>query len=450
MPGMASGRFPARSSDNEESTVGASSSNGYSNGIKQDGESSVERPVSPQKTGGRDRTLSTPDVKPIAPTSSGSWQADRPSSVASRYRDEELISAQRTGSRDRTLSTPSYDFKPPMSPPAFRNSISSRYTEPTKERPASPQKLSIRERTLSTPKALISVSPTSDDESAKGRRPASGTSNTSYDTLSSKPSSPPQHSPITTPALAGPIRPQPRTSLGPQISTSPTPSPAFLKPPPQKEPTPSLSRLKGRGFVQNMVKASMQMETSSPSSSHPSTPEKLGPGARKATVLDRWQHQGSVSPPPTSPPASPKPIALRKTRTVDSPVPATSPEPVKHELSPKPSPKPKALKSSVSFSSMTETIPPEPKKPEPAPKPKALKSSVSFSNLSGNDRSKAPKQPSVGNPGLGSATTLVVFKPDSDVAPFVDVSELGVKHTSTSLPTRSISAPSGKPRIHVR
>ncbi|THV02373.1 hypothetical protein K435DRAFT_351754 [Dendrothele bispora CBS 962.96] len=453
MPGMSGGseRFSARSSDNvESSATSISFSNGpssHSNEVRQSVEPSadrpVDRPVSPQKTGGRERSTSIPEVKPIMTGASA-----RLSSAASRYKDEELISAQRTGSRDRTLSTPSYDFQPPMSPPAFRNNVASRYTEAIKDRPVSPQKMGARERTLSTPKPSFSVSSNSDDESAKIRRPVSVSSTrskTGDNSSPSKPNSPPHHSLISTPSLAGPIRPQPRTSLGPQISTSPTPSPAFLKPPPEKEPTPSLSRLKGRGFVQNMVKASLQLEVASPSSSQASTPEKPGSGGKKSSVLDRWQHQGSSSPPISSPPASPKPIAVRKTRTIDSPVPSASPEP-----SPKPSPKPKALKPSVSFSSMTETIPPEAKKPELAPKPKGLKPSVSFSNLpsSEGDRSKVPKQPSVGNPGLGSATTLVVFKPESNIAPFIDVSELGVKQNPASLSARNIPVSSGKPLIH--
>ncbi|KAF8210398.1 hypothetical protein K438DRAFT_1809615 [Mycena galopus ATCC 62051] len=111
-------------------------------------------------------------------------------------------------------------------------------------------------------------------------------------------SSPPvSKSPVVTPSFARPIQPDPRTSpQGPQISISQNPSLAFLRPPPQKDPTPSLSRLQGRGFVQNMVKASSQLEspTSSPS------PEKNRPtsGRKSASVLDRW--------PSPAPAASPR------------------------------------------------------------------------------------------------------------------------------------------------
>ncbi|KAF5370757.1 hypothetical protein D9758_001968 [Tetrapyrgos nigripes] len=442
MPGMAGAadRSSVRSPDNGTSHGGASlsASTNAANGVR----FNDERSASPQKSDVRERTHSNPtkpNVKPIATTSVPS-KSYSPSSV---HKDEELARI-----RDRTISTPSpsHDFRPPMSPPAFRNSVASRYTDALRERPVSPKKMGSRERTLSTPgvlKGSFSAPNHVDNEGDISRRPRTPSRSraTEEEDAMPTPNSPPQHSPVTTPSLAGPIRPQPRTSLGPQISTSPAPSPAFLKPPAQKEPTPSLSRLKGRGFVQNMVKASMEIESSSASSSLTSTPEKSGSGSRK--VLERWQNQGSQSPPPISPPVSPKPNPLRKSRTIDSPTPATSSKPVKPDLLPKS----QVPKPSVSFASTTETIPPESRKPEPKPKPKGLKPSVSFSNLppSEGDRSKPP---SVTNTGLGSATTLVVFKPEGDVAPFVGVSELGVKRDSTSLSARNIPVSSGKPLIH--
>ena len=99
------------------------------------------------------------------------------------------------------------------------------------------------------------------------------------------------------------------------------PSPAFLRPPPPKEPTPSLSRLKGRGFVKNMVEKSASLEVTSPEGSP--TPDKtLSLGRRQSSVLDRWQHNtGGSTPPPV---ISPKPMPLRKSFTADPGSPTSS------------------------------------------------------------------------------------------------------------------------------
>ena len=114
------------------------------------------------------------------------------------------------------------------------------------------------------------------------------------------------------PGLARPIQPAPRQSFGsPQMPPSHNASPAFLKPPSEKQPTPSLSRLKGRGFVKNMVGREVTSPDGSP------TPDRTltSPGRRQSSVLDRWQHTGgSATPPPV---ISPKPITMRKSFTTD-------------------------------------------------------------------------------------------------------------------------------------
>ncbi|KAH9830829.1 uncharacterized protein C8Q71DRAFT_716327 [Rhodofomes roseus] len=132
---------------------------------------------------------------------------------------------------------------------------------------------------------------------------------------------------ISTPSLARPIQPSPRSSLGPQIPASPNASSAFLRAPPPKDPTPSISRLQGRGFVKSMIHATAQLEATQPPSSPP-LPEKKNSGGRKsAPVLDRWQSVATASSTPSPPPIiQPKAAAMRKSWTVDPSVtPDTTP-----------------------------------------------------------------------------------------------------------------------------
>ena len=158
----------------------------------------------------------------------------------------------------------------------------------------------------------------------------------SHPSSSPSPSSPPQRvvtsPPISFPSLARPVQPQPRpASDGPQIPLSKTPAPAFLKPTVQKDPTPSLSRLKGRGFVQSVVKLSSEMEASTGSSPDRTTSPK------KMAVLERWnpQQNESSSPSPVNLPVAAPP--MRKSKTIDTPsysvAPETPPEPIKRAKS---------------------------------------------------------------------------------------------------------------------
>lgn len=93
-------------------------------------------------------------------------------------------------------------------------------------------------------------------------------------------------------------------------------SPAFLRPPvtsSTKDPTPSISRLQGRGFVQSVVQASGRLEPGAGAARRESTfgsptqaaSETRDKNARRASVLDRWQpvmnNAGTPSPPPQSP-----------------------------------------------------------------------------------------------------------------------------------------------------
>ncbi|KAH9176448.1 hypothetical protein EDB89DRAFT_1941539 [Lactarius sanguifluus] len=74
-----------------------------------------------------------------------------------------------------------------------------------------------------------------------------------------------------------------------------------LHPPKEKDPTPSISRLKGRGFVQSMVKVSSVLEAAAAGSATSET-GGLGPTKRSSLVADRWKREPSPSaiPPPTA------------------------------------------------------------------------------------------------------------------------------------------------------
>jgi hypothetical protein len=226
---------------------------------------------------------------------------------------------------------------------------------------------------------------------------------------------------ITTPTLARPIHPQPRLSTSrPQIPASDVPSPAFLRTPPQRDPTPSISRLQGRGFVQSMVKVSKELECS-PTSDTGSEHSRQA-GGRRASVLGRWQ----TNLPGPSPPVSPTPKSMRRSVTIDPTSAASDQQHVSIAASPK---KLKPARSSSSFRSTD---------------PNAFPS-VELSSDLAVEENKSPK-------GLGSATTLLVYKPTPLSSPVVD--EFGLKNGAVSesdvYPAGRLPASSGKPLSHVR
>ncbi|KAH9061391.1 hypothetical protein EDB87DRAFT_1611575 [Lactarius vividus] len=73
-----------------------------------------------------------------------------------------------------------------------------------------------------------------------------------------------------------------------------------LHSPKEKDPTPSISRLKGRGFVQSMVKVSSVLEAAAAGSATSET-GRLGPIKRTSLVADRWKPEPS---PPGIPPVT--------------------------------------------------------------------------------------------------------------------------------------------------
>ncbi|KAJ3844708.1 hypothetical protein F5878DRAFT_63651 [Lentinula raphanica] len=353
---------------------------------------SDERPVSPARSENQVRTISTPGAAITSPESNS-------------------VSSQQPEFRERTLSGTSRVF-----PPGNVRSLSAEKSHLLRESTS-------RDRTISTPTGSSQVViETRKDTAPSLRRPVSTNFTPppkAFAPASALSKSPTHKSPVVTPSLAKPIRPDPKLSpQTPHLTVSPNTSPAFLKPPVQKEPTPSLSRLQGRGFVQNIVKAS---HAQTPPSSTPSTPDRPPSATRKATVLERWQHNGSSSSTPSSSPpvTSPKPLAMRKSFTAES---------------------------TVSLKSVT-------------PEPRALSKPGRTLPLTSNneneiDRPQRESQSAL-NPqstGLGSATTLVVFKPPADeeeLGSFGDVNELGVKHSTAIIPShQKLPMATRKPLTH--
>jgi hypothetical protein len=380
-----------------------------------------------------------------------------------------VVPPQETGRRERTTSTPagssSYrDTTNADSQEVIRNLDRSRRPASRSSIPSTPTKpYSVRSKTPETrPKT-----PDTRPKTPQGRANGTAIPSTSSASAVAPPpvmhrqqslpfgSTTPRKSPITTPSLARPIRPDPRPSpQGPQIPLSQNPSPAFLRTTSQKDPTPSLSRLQGRGFVQSMVKVSSQIENMStgsvPRSGFSPSNEKTRPTTpRKSSVLERWPAASLNN--AVSPPVSPNYPSASGTRT--SIVPPVSPAPPSVYPKPqKPVETTKPLKTSSSFPSIPST-----EGNAPARQPLKRKS---ITNI----------MPPEGTPGLGSASTLISYvkttktgddpTPSLAPEPSADVDELGVRTSNVGamhersarkpVTASELPAPSGKPLSHVR
>ncbi|KAI0633313.1 hypothetical protein C8Q77DRAFT_1057913 [Trametes polyzona] len=265
-----------------------------------------------------------------AASSTGTPQRDRristPTSVRSvvEKAEERTVLPSYTGSstqtaiRQRTISTPT-GAAPARASPAPETFAPKPKPDPI-PRPLS-HSSNAHARPITPHASSASPAPYSTSKSP-APRPVSAASQR---VMQTPPPPSPTHSPkpsITTPGLARPIQPTPRHSLGsPQMPPSQNPSPAFLKPPPAKEPTPSLSRLQGRGFVQNMVKKTSELSATPEGSP---TPDRKDGGRRQSSVLDRWQFSNATGSPAPPPVISPKPIPMRKSFTADPSSPTTS------------------------------------------------------------------------------------------------------------------------------
>ena len=205
--------------------------------------------------------------------------------------------------------------------------------------------------------------------------------------------------------LAQPIRPDVKvSSIVPQIPSTYMPSPAFQKPLSQKDPTPSISRLQGRGFVQSMVKVSAEISsptTPSPSKSRPTS-------GRKNTVLDRWQPNMQADTSPTRPTSS-HPDVMRRSATFNT---TNTISDNHNNVSTHATGSSRTLKPVASLPSLNNTV-----------TPNEIDPSV--------DESLVPDKPS----GLGSASTVVVLKPSKssgDLGQIPWYEELEMKHNPTN------------------
>lgn len=346
--------------------------------------------LSPQKTGNRERTISTPAVTKI----SGGLQPGS-SSFSPTVPRERTTSTPGTAGREALTSTATYGTRSPLS---------------------DYQRATTPSRDSSTSSTSNVVSPSSKPMTPRTTIPASSAS---Y---------PPQKTPIITPSLARPIQPENRVPpISPTTPTTASPSPAFLKPPPQKEPTPSISRLQGRGFVQNMVRASSSLESPSPPATSSSSEKSTPTASRKSSVLDRWQPNAG-----TSPMSSPSPsFPIRRSATFEPKQPTNE---VQQSPQRSPSPTKLALTSTVTDSLMAH----------------ASRSHV------GSAEREFPEHA----PQLGSANTVFTVEQVTNSRSKLDsVDELGIKREAspapkedrfTRNPTPIVSAPLAKPLNHVR
>ncbi|KAF8897058.1 hypothetical protein CPB84DRAFT_1710041 [Gymnopilus junonius] len=307
-------------------------------------------------------------------------------------------------------------YRPPLSTKPTWPPASNKVVEKADEVPVSPKKTGNRERTTSAPDSQVPNVSASQSSGAFSSNRLAGRQSPSKEShnvasLRDRTISGPVYpqssfqqssrSSVSTPSLARPIQSIPKSSsLSPQIPI--TASPAFQKPPPPKELTPSISRLQGRGFVQNMVKASAHFESPpSPISS----PEKSRPhsaSAKKGSVLDRWQ-PGARSSSPTKSTSSSYASGMKRSSTQDS----TSNLEAKFLLDASSSNGVHVIKSTISMPSLTKASSTTDHVPEEQP------------------RTPEPYQRSR-TPGLGSATTMVLIKPS--LPHILHVDELGVKH----------------------
>ena len=262
---------------------------------------------------------------------------------------------------------------------------------------------------------------------------------------------------INTPTLARPAEPKPNPSLhGPKI-ISLNRSPAFSDKTPSKGVTPSLSRLQGRGFVQNMVKVSADLESST-GTSPVHTPERARPEPQKKTsVLDRWPGTGSAI---SSPTVSPAPVPMRKAKTFD-PANVTTPSSPSLSRPPRVAPQPISIPKHrpQTFEKGPDTTPPLPKSPSKGilvtPKEKE------------NRLSATPPATSNGHAsGVGSSNTLVSYikpmktgdsEPSSPVRSKTPTAtdgadELGIRKRKSSgkLREKSVSFAASPPRSKAR
>ena len=201
---------------------------------------------------------------------------------------------------------------------------------------------------------------------------------------------------INTPTLTRPVEPKPKPPIRGPTVVSYNRSPAFSDRTPPKGATPSLSRLQGRGFVQNMIKASAELESSTGTSPFPTPERTRSEPQKKVSALDRWTNNGPAT---SASVISLPPVPMHKAKTFD-PVGFTVPGSPVVPRSPGPISIPR--QKSQTFEIKTHTIPPASKSP-----PKGI-----LVTSKGKERPVSTSLPTSSNehvPGIGSSNTLVSY-----------------------------------------
>ena len=254
---------------------------------------------------------------------------------------------------------------------------------------------------------------------------------------------------VNTQTLARPVEPKPNPSLrGPTI-VSYNRSPAFTDRTPPKGATPSLSRLQGRGFVQNMVKVSAELESSTGSSPFPAPERARSEPQKRVSVMDRWT---GTEPAVSTPVGMPSPVPMRKAKTLD-PVTATKPASPGVPQPSRPTTVPKRK---------SQTFEKEPDTPPPLSKPPSKGILVTSKEKEKSVPATPPATPNERVRGVGSSNTLVSYikpvktgdsEPPSPVrsktpAANDGADELGVRKRKSSgkLREKSVSFAASPPR----
>ena len=477
MPGMtAKARLPssAKPSINEHSgRVGQS--NLGSGGEYED--SAQRSAVKPQDTGRRVRTMSTPTGASMSRSSQGVYGiSSTPSTPMRTYGVGVKTAELQSRTPERRSKTPDMRPKTPESrskTPERRSKTPERHSRTPEVRTKTPELRSktpeLRSKTPELRSKTPEMRPKTPENrqiTPQGRRfsttgvatsPPPSASTMSHlftprqialPSLSTPPSS--RKSPITTPSLARPIQPVPKVSpQGPKIIPSQSPSPAFLRPAAQKDLTPSLSRLKGRGFVQSMVKVSSQMESMATGAGGSPTPgdkaKPTSPG--KPSVLDRWSTASN----------SDRIAPLVSSSLPNSMVRAAS------------VPQPSSPVHNISARTIIPTDTGKSRKIAPSPPSVALNDGNPPDLRPSRKKSLPNITSSEGTRGLGSSSTVISYIKTNKTgdAPLdlptqvqpAEIDELGVRGNGGALHDRSARKPtiaselpasSGKPLSHVR
>jgi hypothetical protein len=133
-------------------------------------------------------------------------------------------------------------------------------------------------------------------------------------------SSPTSGAKLPTFSASTPSLPRPEVSTQKSIPLTPQRRMPSLHPPKEKDPTPSISRLKGRGFVQSMVKASSVLEAAAAGSTT-SEAGKLSPAKSSPSNPNRWKPESSCSS-PSQPGRTSVPTNYRKSWTPSATTPS--------------------------------------------------------------------------------------------------------------------------------